>query len=132
LRWRRKDRQNGSDQACPKVYDEFEVGVRVSVRLAVEADIAHLETWQGFDTPAHRRALRYYLAMQDAGAGALIVAEVGGYPVAQLFLWFHRDDPTLAAGTNTVRLSPPLVITREDAQTAVSILDEALAEVSNS
>jgi 4-aminobutyrate aminotransferase-like enzyme len=31
-----------------------------------------------------------------------------------------------------VRLSPPLVITKEQAETAVTILDEALAEVSNS
>ncbi len=45
---------------------------------------------------------------------------------------FRRGLLVLAAGANTVRLSPPLVITKEHAQTAVSILDEALAEVSNS
>ena len=45
---------------------------------------------------------------------------------------FRRGLLVLAAGANTIRLSPPLVITREQAQTAVRILDEALAEISNS
>ena len=45
---------------------------------------------------------------------------------------FRRGLLVLAAGANTVRLSPPLVITKAQAQTAVTILDEALAEVSNS
>ncbi len=45
---------------------------------------------------------------------------------------FRRGLLVLAAGANTVRLSPPLVITREQAQTAVTILDDALAEVTNS
>ena len=45
---------------------------------------------------------------------------------------FRRGLLVLAAGANAIRLSPPLVITREHAQTAVRILDEALTEVSNS
>ena len=45
---------------------------------------------------------------------------------------FRRGLLVLAAGANTVRLSPPLVITREQAQTAVNILDDALHEISNS
>jgi len=45
---------------------------------------------------------------------------------------FRRGLLVLAAGANTVRLSPPLVITREQAQTAITILDEALTEISNS
>jgi 4-aminobutyrate aminotransferase len=45
---------------------------------------------------------------------------------------FRRGLLVLAAGPNTVRLSPPLVVTTEQAQTAVTILDAALAEVSNS
>jgi 4-aminobutyrate aminotransferase-like enzyme len=35
----------------------------------------------------------------------------------------------LAAGASAIRLSPPLVVTRDQAQTAVAILDEALAEL---
>lgn len=45
---------------------------------------------------------------------------------------FRRGLLVLAAGANTVRLSPPLVITKPQAETAVRILDEALAEISNS
>ena len=45
---------------------------------------------------------------------------------------FRRGLLLLAAGASAVRLSPPLVVTRDQAQTAVAILDEALAEISNS
>ena len=45
---------------------------------------------------------------------------------------FRRGLLVLAAGANTIRLCPPLVITRQQAETAVSILDDALAEISNS
>ncbi len=45
---------------------------------------------------------------------------------------FRRGLLVLAAGTNTIRLSPPLVITKEQAETAVRILDDALGEISNS
>ena len=45
---------------------------------------------------------------------------------------FRRGLLVLAAGASAIRLSPPLVVTRDQAQTAVAILDEALAEISNS
>ena len=45
---------------------------------------------------------------------------------------FRRGLLVLAAGASTVRLSPPLVVTREHAETAVAILDDALHEISNS
>jgi 4-aminobutyrate aminotransferase len=45
---------------------------------------------------------------------------------------FQRGLLVLPAGQNTIRLSPPLIITRDQAQTAVSILDDTLAEISNS
>lgn len=44
---------------------------------------------------------------------------------------FRRGLLVLAAGASTIRLSPPLIITKEQAQTAVGILDAALAEISN-
>ena len=43
---------------------------------------------------------------------------------------FRRGLLVLAAGANTVRLSPPLVITREQAQTAIDILEASLLEIS--
>jgi 4-aminobutyrate aminotransferase len=45
---------------------------------------------------------------------------------------FRRGLLVLAAGASTVRLSPPLVITKEQAETAVKLLDDALTEISNS
>jgi 4-aminobutyrate aminotransferase len=45
---------------------------------------------------------------------------------------FRRGLLVLAAGASSIRLSPPLMITRDHAQTAVRILDDALADVSNS
>ncbi len=45
---------------------------------------------------------------------------------------FRRGLLILGAGPNTIRLSPPLIITREQAETAVGILEDALTEISNS
>ena len=42
---------------------------------------------------------------------------------------FRRGLLILGAGKNAVRFSPPLVLTREQADTAVKIFDEALADV---
>jgi 4-aminobutyrate aminotransferase len=45
---------------------------------------------------------------------------------------FRRGLLVLAAGSSTIRLSPPLVVSEDQVQTAVTILDDALAEISNS
>lgn len=45
---------------------------------------------------------------------------------------FRRGLLVLAAGPNVIRFSPPLVLTRDQADIAVRILDESLAEISNS
>lgn len=42
---------------------------------------------------------------------------------------FRRGLLLLGAGQNTIRLSPPLVLTRAQADTALRILDEAISEV---
>ncbi len=42
---------------------------------------------------------------------------------------FQRGMLVLGAGRNAVRLSPPLVLTRQQADTVVEILDETLADV---
>ncbi len=42
---------------------------------------------------------------------------------------FRRGLLVLGAGKNSVRFSPPLVLTREEADTAVRIFDQALSEV---
>jgi 4-aminobutyrate aminotransferase len=45
---------------------------------------------------------------------------------------FRRGLLVLGAGSNVIRLSPPLLLTREQADLAVGILDEALTDVTNS
>jgi 4-aminobutyrate aminotransferase len=42
---------------------------------------------------------------------------------------FRRGLLVLGAGKNAVRFSPPLVLSREQVDTAVRIFDEALTEV---
>jgi 4-aminobutyrate aminotransferase len=42
---------------------------------------------------------------------------------------FNRGLLVLGAGANSIRFSPPLVLTREQADTAIRIVDEALTEV---
>jgi len=45
---------------------------------------------------------------------------------------FRRGLLVLAAGASAIRLSPPLVVTRDQAETAVAILDAAFTDISNS
>jgi 4-aminobutyrate aminotransferase len=45
---------------------------------------------------------------------------------------FRRGLLVLGAGANVIRLSPPLVLTTEQADTAARILDESLSEITNS
>jgi 4-aminobutyrate aminotransferase len=45
---------------------------------------------------------------------------------------FRRGLLILGAGKNSIRFSPPLVLTREQADVAVKIFDEALTEVEKS
>ena len=42
---------------------------------------------------------------------------------------FARGLLLLGAGKNSIRFSPPLVLTREQADTAVGIFDHALSEI---
>jgi 4-aminobutyrate aminotransferase len=42
---------------------------------------------------------------------------------------FNRGLLVLGAGTNAIRISPPLVLTKEQASTAVGLLDQAFSEV---
>jgi 4-aminobutyrate aminotransferase len=42
---------------------------------------------------------------------------------------FRRGLLVLGAGANSIRFSPPLVLTREEADIAVGIIDHALTEV---
>lgn len=86
-------------------FGRFTVRVEIVIRPARPEDLRQLETWPGFDTPAHRQALRFYLAEQRRGGGILLVADAGGHPVGQLFLWYRREDPQLGDGRSTVSIT---------------------------
>jgi 4-aminobutyrate aminotransferase len=43
---------------------------------------------------------------------------------------FERGVLCLGAGPNTIRLSPPLIVTQEQAGTALDILEECIGQVS--
>jgi ribosomal protein S18 acetylase RimI-like enzyme len=83
----------------------FGVRIDVVIRSARQDDLKYLESWPGFNTPAHRQALRYYLAEHRRGGGVFLVADAGGHPIGQLFLWYRREDPQLGDGEETVSLT---------------------------
>jgi 4-aminobutyrate aminotransferase len=93
-------------------------------------------------TSLERLADRHRLIGDVRGCGLMIGIELvrdratkehaGEQRDALVMAAFRRGLLLLAAGASTIRLSPPLVITEEQAHTAVSILDAALTEVSNS
>ena len=41
---------------------------------------------------------------------------------------FHRGLLTLGSGENSIRMSPPLIIDEEQADCAIAIMEEAIAE----
>lgn len=91
-------RRNRSKAGTGGPLDRFMVQVDVIIRAGRREDLVYLDAWPGFDTPAHRRALRYYLQQHRLGEGAFLVADMGGLPVGQLFLWYLREDRELGDG----------------------------------
>ena len=53
----------------------------------------------------------------------------GGIADAVEMACFHRGLLTLRAGDTTIRMSPPLLVAREQAATGLRIFEEACAEV---
>lgn len=91
-------RRNRSRAGTDGPLDRFAIEVAVTVRAGRREDLVHLDVWPGFDTPAHRQALRYYLQQHRLGEGAFLVADMGGIPIGQLFLWYQREDAELGDG----------------------------------
>jgi ribosomal protein S18 acetylase RimI-like enzyme len=91
-------RRNRSRAGTGGPLDRFLVQAEVTIRAGRREDLAYLDVWPGFDTPAHRQALRYYLQQHRLGEGAFLVADIGGLPVGQLFLWYLREDRELGDG----------------------------------
>jgi len=60
----------------------------VSIRFALRDDLPNLE-WFGLHTP-HREILANAFRMQERGTGALLVADVNGFPAGQICVDFAR------------------------------------------
>ncbi len=65
------------------------------------------------------------------GRGLMIGVELPSHDaaVALEHACFRRGLLVLTAGKSSLRLAPPLVVTRDQADTAVGILDDALADI---
>ena len=60
----------------------------VTIRLACRTDLPDLE-WFGLHTP-HREILATAFRTQERGTGALLVAEINGFPAGQICIDFQR------------------------------------------
>ncbi len=95
-----------------------------------------------FQEKLRELALRHHMIGDVRGRGLMIGVEIVRDRQTKERATAERDELVMAAfrrgllvlgaGANTVRVSPPLTLTKEQAEIAVGILDDALAEVSNS
>jgi 4-aminobutyrate aminotransferase len=76
-------------------------------------------------------ASRQSLVREVRGVGLMIGVEFASGEVADAveMACFHRGLLTLRAGDSTIRMSPPLLVTRDQASTALRLFEEACAEV---
>ena len=77
--------------------------------------------------------LRHPEAVRDVrGRGLMIGVELPSHDAAHALeqACFRRGLLVLTAGESSLRLAPPLVVTREQADTAVAILEDALVDIS--
>lgn len=77
----------------------------VTIRFARRNDLPDLE-WFGLHTP-HREILANAYRMQERGSGALLVAEVNGFPVGQLCIDFIRKRHARRATLWALRVFQP-------------------------
>ncbi|AWK85588.1 GNAT family N-acetyltransferase [Azospirillum thermophilum] len=68
--------------------DRGTIVLPVTIRTASADDLPRLE-WFGLHTP-HRGIIAHAYGMQQSGAGAMLVAEVSGFPAGQVCVDFAR------------------------------------------
>jgi len=90
--------------------------IELSHRHPIIGDVRGLGLMIGVELVRDRRTKERATAERDA----LVMAA------------FRRGLLVLAAGASVIRLSPPLVLTREQADIAVRLLDESLTDIANS
>ncbi|NUB25377.1 GNAT family N-acetyltransferase [Azospirillum brasilense] len=64
------------------------ISLPVTIRPACRTDLSDLE-WFGLHTP-HREILATAFRAQERGSGALLVAEINGFPAGQICIDFQR------------------------------------------
>jgi ribosomal protein S18 acetylase RimI-like enzyme len=76
----------------PSPIDRFGIDLDVVIRPCAERDLVALEWFGIFQN--HRDIIRQVFAQQIAGAGLILVADVRGFPVGQVWIDFqrHKDD----------------------------------------
>lgn len=76
--------------------ESFSLHLTCTIRPAVEADLPKLE-WGG-QYRHFRRLFRQTFEEQRAGRRLMLVADVGGYPIGQVFIQFASSDSSFADG----------------------------------
>lgn len=77
----------------------------VTIRPAREADLSALE-WYGLHTP-HREIIAGAFRLQERGDGAMLLADVNGFPVGQIYIDFLRKRPSGRATLWALRVFQP-------------------------
>lgn len=77
----------------------------VTIRPARQQDLATLE-WYGLHTP-HREIIAGAFRLQERGDGAMLLADVNGFPVGQICIDFLRKRPSGRATLWALRVFPP-------------------------
>ncbi len=106
--------------------------------LACATAIASVTTLRDEHLPDHARDLGSWIiaelqamnlsqVREIRGAGLIIGIELRGRVTPILKVLQERGILALPAGLNVLRLLPPLIITREEAQTVLTVLEEVLA-----
>lgn len=86
-------------------YGRETIGIPVTLRLAVEDDLPVLE-WYGQFTH-HREVIANAFRMQRDGTGAMLLADVNGFPAGQVWIDFARKRHAGAATLWAVRVFDP-------------------------
>jgi len=105
-----------------------------TINLLQESLMENAERMGGYLTERLHGVQERHPALIDVrGLGLMIGMEFETHDIAQALVTrcFERGLIVLGCGDKAVRLSPPLVVTEEEADTALGILEEALTEVSD-
>lgn len=88
------------------VLDAFRIDVPITLRLCEERDLSPLE-WLG-SLASHRAVMRAQFARHGAGTNVMLVADLGGFPVGQIWIDLERGREDGVAMLWALRVIAPL------------------------